>query len=275
MRSTLLTSNLYLALVFTFLFGFGPLFGQLTVINGDFEAWPSGCPYNTAPNNWTNYSTSLGPDQSGTCAGTLTSHSGSSHMNLVWIDSGLEEGAVQNVGGLTAGVTYRISFWGANNQGLYSAGGDCIIEIHRNSTPIFATPNLVSGGPWTEYSVEFTASASTETLGVRVKQGNSGTSGSAAVDDFSVSNAVSIHDALFQAFSISPNPAASSLRVSYAGSESANCRVLSVMGAEVLPPVSLMASTGTDLDISTLSPGIYLLEMTAGSQRAVRKFIKE
>ena len=71
--------------------------------NPSFELWPTtSCPYNVAPTGWTNYSTSLGPDQAGTCAGTIVSQQGNSHMNLVWYTgSALAEGARQLITGFT------------------------------------------------------------------------------------------------------------------------------------------------------------------------------
>lgn len=177
--------------------------GQL-ITNGDMEAWTGNCPVNTAPDAWTNYSTGLGPDQGGTgCVGSTAAHGGSSYMNLVWINSGLREGATQNVTGLTLGNEYRISFWGINSNGVYADPGDVGFEIYMNSLPVFSTGNITPAGGWIEYSYTFIATALSEVIGVRVKDGTSGTSGSAGVDDFQVTELVGVRDAMMHEPSIS------------------------------------------------------------------------
>lgn len=253
--------------------------GQILYSNGTFEGWPSGCPYNTAPNNWQNYSTNLGPDQAGTCAGTLVSHGGSSHMNLVWINSGTQEGASQVVAGLTPGTQYRISFWGTNGKGLYSAGGDCIIDLHINSQAVFSTGNLVSGNPWTEYTYEYTATAATATIGFRVKAGNNSGpgSGSAAVDDFSVTNAVAIEDELAAILAVYPNPVQDQLLISIGDMpfESGICAVTNLVGQTMIEaPVNFQQGIAA-LDLQTLDRGIYFVQLTLGDQLLVRKIVVE
>lgn len=166
--------------------------GQI-IVNGNFELWPSGCPYNIAPNNWTNFSTSLGPDQAGSCAGTVISYQGSSHMNLVWYSSnGLFEGANQAITGLTIGTIYQMGFYAINDQGLYSFGDPVILDVYLGSSVIFSTPELFSGGAWTAYSLNFTATSTSETIGFKVKAGISGTSGSVGVDAVTINNPTSV-----------------------------------------------------------------------------------
>lgn len=176
--------------------------GQL-ITNGDMELWTGTCPVNTAPDSWDNYSTGLGPDEAGTCTGTVSAHSGDSYMNLVWINSGLREGATQTVNGLTMGAEYRISFWGINSNGVFASTGDCGFEIYKNSTPVFTTGNITPGGAWIQYSYDFTATSPTEIIGLRVKDGPSGTSGSGGVDDFQVTELVTVRDAMMHRPSIS------------------------------------------------------------------------
>jgi hypothetical protein len=263
-----------------FLFGLLLLSGfakaQLAA-NGGFEDWTGTCPTNTPPDAWTNYSTALGPDEAG-CAGTVTSHSGSAHMNLVWINSGLQEGASQIVSGLTMGTTYRISFWAINDNGLYADPGDCILEVHRNTVPTFSTPNLVAGGAWTYYSVDFVASAPFETIALRVTPGTGGTSGSVGVDDFAVEIPVGIHDGMQQAFSIYPNPANGDVYVRQAESLTNNLgqvgyTISNVLGQQVHQSVADFTTGDAKLNLPTLLPGVYYLKMTIDGENLVQKFI--
>ena len=179
-----------------------------TLTNGDFESWPSGCPYNVAPDGWTNFSTSLGPDQAGSCAGTVTSYHGTSHMNLVWYSgSGLIEGAVQTITGLTPGASCEVNFYAINDQGLYSYGDPVILDVYLDNGLFYSTPELLSGGNWTSYTILFTASATHQTLGFKVRDGSTGTSGSVGVDYVTLNGTLNTND-LSQAndFNIYPNP---------------------------------------------------------------------
>jgi hypothetical protein len=179
-----------------------------TISNGGFELWPPGCPVNVAPNNWTNFSSSLGPDQAGTCAGTVVSYQGSSHMNLVWYSvNSLFEGAEQTITGLSIGTVYQIGFYAINDKGLYAYTDPVVLDVYINSSVVFSTPVLYSGGVWTAYAVNFTATATSQTLGFRVNAGPSGTAGSVGVDAVAFNQQTGINT-LFQdnELEIYPNP---------------------------------------------------------------------
>jgi hypothetical protein len=178
------------------------------ISNGNFEFWPSGCPYNISPNSWTNFSTQLGPDQAGNCAGTVLSVQGNSHMNLVWHSAiGLIEGAKQIVQGLIIGRTYHLNFYAINDQGLYSYGDPAFLEIYLDSTVIFTTPELVSGGSWTSYSIQFTANSNSKTIGFKIKPGSTGTSGSVGIDSVTLFNPNSSNNLVNDhIINIYPNP---------------------------------------------------------------------
>jgi hypothetical protein len=270
----------WLSLACALLLSFGIGHAQF-IVNGDMEAWPPNCPLNTVPDSWTNYSTTAAaPDQAGTCAGTVTSHSGSSHMNLGWINSGLEEGAVQTVSGLTLGTEYRISFWGINNQGLYATPGDVVLEIHKNSLMVFTTPNLVSGGAWTEYIFDFVATAPSEVIGVRVKPGTSGTSGAAGVDDFAVTELVGIRDGMLHKPGVHPNPAQDRVYITQGDYVVGDLQhvpftVSNLLGQVVLQSEVNFTSQLASFDVSTLRPGVYVLQMMVGEHEVSTKIVKE
>lgn len=179
------------------------------VVSGwNFELWDPGCPVNTAPIGWTNFSTSLGSDQSGVCAGTVISYQGDSHMNLVWwTGSGLFEGAEQTITGFTPGQAYKFSFYAINNGNLYSAGAPAILDAYLDSVIIFSTPELSFGGTWTNYGVVFNATSTSHTIGFRVAAGSTGSSGSMGVDAVQMTLVTDVSEQLPElSITVSPNP---------------------------------------------------------------------
>lgn len=153
-----------------------------TISNPDFEFWPAGCPYNTAPYDWTNYTVGgLGPDQAGNCAGTVTSQQGRSHMNLVWSQTRLYEGASQTITGFTAGNCYSIEFHAIHSRGLYALTDPVVAQVFIDGTIIFTTPDLILGGAWAKYTASFIASSNSHTIAFRVNQGSSGSTGSGSI----------------------------------------------------------------------------------------------
>lgn len=249
------------------------------ITNGDFESWTGNCPLNVAPNSWTNYSTpGAAPDQAGTCAGTVTAHGGASYMNIGWINTGLMEGAVQTISGLTLGRTYRITFWGINSQGLYATPGDCMIQLHQNSISVFSTPNLVSGGAWTMYTYDFVGTSPSEVVGVRVVPGTSGTSGSAGVDDFQVTELVDVRDAMMHPITVWPSPTTDALYIDQGDYYTSDLQgvaytVTNIVGQTMQESALNFANGKARLDLQGYRPGIYTLSMMVEGQKEVRKFM--
>lgn len=249
---------------------------QQFITNGDFEAWTGNCPTNTPPDSWTNYSTSLGPDEGGACAGSVTAHGGSSYMNLVWINSGLQEGATHTVQNLTIGVAYRISFWAINSQGLYANPGDCILELHRNSQMVYATPNLASGGAWTQYTYDFTATGPVEPVALRVVPGTTGTSGSVGVDDFSLTPVVGVHPGMRHQVTVFPSPATDVLHVSLGDMGSVSqvpFSISNLVGQQIQRSTVDFQQGRTAMDLATLHAGIYFLTLELDGEQATEKFV--
>lgn len=244
-----------------FLAALGPLLAThasaQTIVNGGFETWPAGCPVNTPPNGWANFSTSLGPDQAGGCAGTVASFEGSSHMNLVWYSvNGLLEGAAQAITGLVINNTYEVSFHAIHDQGLYAATDPTVLEASINGTVLLTTPDLVSGDPWALYSFQFTATAATHVLAFRVAAGSSGTTGCVGVDAVTISASTGVapspEDAII---TVVVDPASRALVIRSA---------MSVNEVEVLDALGRTVAGGPShrdrrtVDLATQRPGVYL-----------------
>jgi hypothetical protein len=251
------------------------------VINSiSFESWPPGCPYNVAPNGWTNFSTNLGPDQAGTCAGVVNSFQGSSHMNLVWSNSGLREGAKQAITGLVTGGVYQVSFYAIHDRGLYADTGSVILDFYHNSTIVFSTPELFKGGSWTLYTATFTALATTDTIGFRVAPGLTGTSGSVGVDGDSTMNITSVNNILEDnEFKIYPNPFIGNISVviNKQNIKQTILTVKNILGQTVFNQQdNNLNSTYTKvINLDFLSEGIYLFDIIVDGKRMVKKIVKE
>lgn len=246
-----------------------------TILNSGFENWTGNCPVNIAPDDWTNFSTSLGPDEAGACAGAVSSYEGSSHMNLVWSSpSDLLEGASQQVTGLNIGETYIVTFYAVNNRGLYAFDEPANLDFYINSSVVFSTPELISGDPWAQYTVTFVATSTTDTIGFQVMNGSTGTAGSAGVDAVSVTSTVGVNELnAADQFSIYPNPATGTLYLKWPVISSASIKI------EILDLSGSLVSEGSvnddTIDILKLRSGIYFLRIQTDEGVQQLKFVKE
>jgi len=98
----------------------------------------------------------------------------------------------------------------------------------------------------------------------------------AAGDDGSTTGITSI---ALRTMQVSPNPftAALSISLQTGTTGSVRCKVLSLAGQELLTR-TVAATSGPSsitLDLASLAPGTYLLEMQTGGERMVRKVVKE
>ena len=243
------------------------------VTNGDFENWPTGCPFNTPPDNWLNFSSSLGPDQAGTCAGTVTSYSGDSHMNLVWANNGLREGAEQVLATLVSGNTYRLSFYAINNQGLYADPGSVILDVYVEGFLVYSTPELSNGGSWTEYTYNFTPTSTS--IGFKVEQGLSGTSGSVGIDLVTVTDLTSIEEETSGLqVELYPNPAQDELFLSLpAGTRNTTVEIIDTWGKKVLHTSPGIRGQQATLDVADLASGVYLVRIQVENEWVTHRIL--
>lgn len=78
-------------------------------------------------------------------------------------------------------------------------------------------------------------------------------------------------------FSIYPNPAESELTISFANNnlEKTLISIYDVMGRIVSPEKSQIQNTIINVDISNLTPGIYLLKVVDGGRTTTKRFVKK
>jgi hypothetical protein len=243
------------------------------VVNGGFEFWGPNCPVNVAPNNWTNFSNTLGPDQAG-CAGPVVSYQGNSHMNLVWADWGLWEGAEQTISGFTPGSQYTIAFYAIHDQGLYASTGSLFLDVYLNSNVIFSTPELFNGGPWTQYTTVFTAASTSETIGFKIRTGNTGTSSSVGIDQFTVDMTAGVKDIpLAMDFNIYPNPVQGELNINFNTSVSSGSLSIVNLVGQLVYTQQEISGTSVKVELPKLSPGVYFINVNNRSAVLTKKIV--
>ena len=246
--------------------------------NADFEQWTGTCPYNVAPTGWTNFSTSLGPDKAGNCTGSVLPYSGSAHMNLVWYSTtGLLEGASQTIDSFVVGGNYELTFQAINDQGLYSFGDPVFCEVYLNGSVIFTTPELFDGGVWTAYSVGFVASNDTMTIGFKVKNGLSGTSGSLGIDAVGFANLTQNQDLYSkEELILFPCPALDHAQLLIPDMNFKNCSVilLNTLGQQVLQEEIQPDKQSLQFDVSQLMMGTYIAQINIDGTLYLKKLVK-
>jgi hypothetical protein len=242
-----------------------------TIANAGFELWPStNCPYNVAPTSWTNFSTNLGPDHAGTCAGTVVSYQGNSHMNLVWSSaSSLAEGASQIISGLVSGQTYQIGFEAINDLGLYSGTDDVILDFYLDNVVIFSTPTLVYGGAWTACSVNFMATSTSHTIGFKVNAASGSNDGSAGVDAVTINISTLINE-LFSDnnLDIYPNPTPGQFIIALT-TDVAEISIIDILGNQILKTQATQKTT----NIQLVNNGVYIVFVKTRQGTTTRKLI--
>ncbi len=264
--------NNCLWVIFFFVISIKTGYGQ-TISNGSFEFWSSNCPYNVAPTSWTNFSTSLGPDKAGTCVGNVTSMQGNSHMNLVWVNTGLREGAKQNIPGLTPGQNYDVTFYAINDQGLWSTQGSVILDFYHNGNILFSTPELLSGGAWTLYNVSFTAQSIEDTIGFRITPGSVGTSGSVGVDSVTFINLATPNKEIpVDQFSIYPNSMSSVTTITFANEQkNTMVKITDLLGKEIKS--ILFSGKQLEIEKGEMKAGIYFVQVIDERKNIMNKQI--
>ena len=86
-------------------------------------------------------------------------------------------------------------------------------------------------------------------------------------------------NAISKSLKLYPNPASSVLNVelNFEGNDKVSVRILDMSGKQVLTQINRKQgrSMTESIDISTLAKGIYMIEVSAGQAKAIRRFVKE
>lgn len=173
-------------------------------------------------------------------------------------------------GPLAAGFSYTADTAGANSR---------VLNFNANTSTGASTYSWDFGDSTTGSGMNVSHSYSTNGSYL-VQLVISGSCGSDTITDSVLVEGISLYDTpLSRSLSVYPNPARDRLNISFTtnGSTVATIRVLDLSGKDLLllHEDKLNGHFFKILDVSRLASGVYLLEITSGNHRSVRKIIME
>ena len=257
----------YLALC-VFLVGSNRMAQAQNFLNGSFESWgnPNACEINSAPDNWTNYSVAcLAFDEANfnLCPSTIPPNAADGNIYAracAGPDWQGGEGIYQILTNFNIGQAYSISFDYAGSN-LYGGTDSVRWKIFINDTLIAQTPFCSSlQNTWSNYSVSFLPTQSTNKIGFRayfINPSLTGT-GSAGIDNIKLQNEVATYipsNKMDNLFSIYPIPAENNLTVEYLHNDELEIILMDMNASEKLKQTF---SNRTTLSLENFADGMYI-----------------
>lgn len=96
------------------------------------------------------------------------------------------------------------------------------------------------------------------------------------VDDFKVTSSnLSVSEAFSSKFTVYPNPAAGQVFLSNAEGISISSINLTDLNGRVVQTVNLDGATQASIDLSSLSAGIYMMNISSDQGKAVKKIVRQ
>ena len=239
-------------------------FGQELMLNGGLEDWTS----NTHPTDWTTY-------QNITQEST-EKHGGSFSAKLTKDASGGFKKLIQNIPNTTAGESYTVSFWYK-----IAADGGSVVKMwsnFRDSSGGFidgTTADItldVNGNAWTKYEETVIAPDTSVKFWFEVRAYNNTT---VYLDDFSFFDNAPlsiVKNKAIVGFATYPNPVSKGiLTISSASDSLKNLTIFNLLGKQVLS--SSFSGIQSNVDVSSISAGIYILKVTEAGKTATKKLV--
>lgn len=267
-------------------------FGQNLAVNGDFETGAStGAGWQDTTSGYS-YGTSA-VDATGV-DGAGTTHSGTYAGKAMNWSAAFQQGI-----DVTAGENYTISYWFTFSNSAFanarvtnskvaefngSVAGSPAVFV--NLTPVVADNGnnvtnatnygcaQASGAPyeWKEASFSFTVPAGVTR--VRFQHWNGNTNYLKYMDDFSIAltSSLSVKELAQFSFKSYPNPATNQLNLS-ADKNIDKIEIYNLIGQQLLNKD--LNSNNTQVNVSSLSKGVYVVKAFIGDTEGSYKFIKE
>jgi hypothetical protein len=238
-------------------------FGQEMMLNGGLENWTS----NTNPTDWTTV-------QNITQESTEKHGSSFSAKQINSATSGYKK-LIQNIPNTTVGESYTISFW----YKIVADGGSVVKmwSNFRDNAGAFldgTTADVtldVNGNVWTKYEATVTAPATSVKFWFEVRTYSNTT---VYLDDFSFFHnaAASLKNNAIVGFATYPNPVSNGiLTISSASDSLKNITIFNLLGKQVLS--SSFSGIQSNVDVSSISSGIYILKVTEAGKTATKKLV--
>jgi hypothetical protein len=240
-------------------------FGQEMMLNGGLEDWTS----DTEPTNWLKAEgvTKSTDVNTGSFSANQTSSTG--RINLT-----------QNIPNTVIGESYTIRFWYKIAPGaekpvkMWSNFRDGIGNggfIGGTTADVIRTNLAVNGNAWTKYEETVIAPDTSVKFWFEVRTFDNTT---VYWDDFSFfHNApASLKNNAIVGFSAYPNPVSNGiLTISSAGNSLKNITIFNLLGKQVLS--SSFSGVQSNVDVSSISSGIYILKVTEAGKTATKKLV--
>jgi hypothetical protein len=238
-------------------------FGQELMLNGGLEDWTT----DTEPTDWTTYQNITQEStekHGGSYSAKLTKDAGTGFKKLI-----------QNIPNTTVGESYTVSFW-------YKIAPDAgsVVKMwsnFRDSSGGFidgTTADItldVNGNAWTKYEETVIAPDTSVKFWFEVRAYNNTT---VYLDDFSFfDNATaSVKNNAIVGFAAYPNPISKgTLTISSASDSLKNITIFNLLGKQVLS--SSFSGVQSNVDVSSISSGIYILKVTEAGKTATKKIV--
>jgi hypothetical protein len=258
-------------------FEFWPTAGELQAFMvfspGDAAATDENLPC-TGTTETRSFAPRTGTKYVGCWAGVPNSNQQTATANNDWLISPVIE----------LGLDNTISFWVKNLSNCYGN------ELYRvgiyigNGTPTSPTQFIIIGGAgtpfsasfpnWTLRSVSIPASFNSQQVRIGI-QCVSADAYFFMVDDFKVTaTTLGVNENLNARFSMYPNPA--STVISIANLDKLNVKSVSIadLNGRIMKTVALEGVDATDINVSDLAAGVYLINIATEEGIATKKFIK-
>jgi hypothetical protein len=239
-------------------------FGQEMMLNGGLENWTS----STNPTDWTTV-------QNITQESTEKYGDSFSAKQINSATSGYKK-LIQNIPNTTVGESYTISFWYK-----IAADGGSVVKMwsnFRDNAGAFldgTTADItldVNGNAWTKYEATVTAPATSVKFWFEVRTYSNTT---VYLDDFSFfDNATlsTVKNNAIVGFAAHPNPVSKGiLTISSASDSLKNLTIFNLLGKQVLS--SSFSGIQSNVDVSSISAGIYILKVTEAGKTATKKLV--
>jgi hypothetical protein len=243
-------------------------FGQEMLLNGGLENWDD----STTPTDWTKAEviTQNTDAYSGSFSAVRDGGSGTKDLS-------------QTITGITAGDSYTIIIWykvtagDDNDARIWSYWKDDL----NDSVTDAATDGVLrgpddaylpnNGGIWTKYEVTVIAPTGATRFYFELRSYSNST---VYWDDLSFfkNTTASVKENAIEGFEMYPNPVSKGvLNISSASTTVKNITIFNLLGKQVL---SLSFSgLKSNVDVSTISAGIYILKVTEGSKMTSKKLV--
>lgn len=247
-------------------------FGQEMIANGGLENWDD----TTTPTDWTKAEALTQSSDAHSGSFSAFRNAGSSTKDLS-----------QTITGVVSGETYTVSFWykvtagddqdariwstwknGATTVYHTGDGNDRSNDDLRGPKDGYLENN---GGVWTKYEVTITAPSDVDAFYYEVRSYSNSV---VYWDDLSFfKNATaSVRDNSIEGFATYPNPITNNTFTITSNSNSKKVLIIyNVLGKKVFS--SSFSGVKSDVDVSTISAGIYILKVTENGKTATKKLV--